>query len=97
VTQVVYLLLLWVWLKVDTINMFSRQSMQCFSDARKDVMYDYLQRQDVNWRSLHVKIARQVVNEHKLNRCETKAFVADDSVKTRRGKKWKAFPVTLIT
>jgi len=28
VTQVVYLLLLWVWLKVDTINMFSRQSMQ---------------------------------------------------------------------
>ena len=87
VTQVVYLLLLWVWLKVDSINMFSRQSMQCFTDSKKDVMYDYLQREDVNWRSLHVKIAQQVVKEHKLNNCETKALVADDSVKIRRGKK----------
>ena len=97
VTQVVYLLLLWVWLKVDTINMFSRQSMQCFTDSRKDVMYDFLQREDVNWRSLHVKIAQKVVKEHKLNDCETKAFVADDSVKIRRGKKWKGFPVTSTT
>ena len=38
VTQVVYLLLLWVWLKVDSIGMFSRKSMQSFTDARKDVM-----------------------------------------------------------
>ena len=67
--------------------MFSRQSMQCFTDSKKDVMYDYLQREDVNWRSLHVKIAQQVVKEHKLNSCETKAFVVDDSVKIRRGKK----------
>ena len=87
VAQVVYLLLLWVWLKVDTINMFSRQSMQCFTDSRKDVMYDFLQREDINWRSLHSKIAQKVVKEHKLNKCETKAFVADDSVKIRRGKK----------
>jgi len=87
VTQVVYLLLLWVWLKVDTINMFSRQSLQCFTDSRKDVMYDYLQREDVIWRSLHVKIAQQVVKEHKLNKCETKALVADDSFKSKSGKK----------
>ena len=61
--------------------------MQCFTVSKKDVMYDYLQREDVNWRSLHVKIAQQVVKDHKLNNCETKAFVADDSVKIRRGKK----------
>ncbi|MDD5323242.1 MAG: hypothetical protein PHD43_22050 [Methylococcales bacterium] len=60
-------------------------------------MYDYLQREDVNWRSLHVKIAQQVVKEYKLNNCETKALVADDSVKIRRGKKWQGFPVTLTT
>ena len=60
-------------------------------------MYDCLQREDVNWRSLHVKIAQQVVKEPKLNHCETKALVADDSVNMRRGKKWKGFPATLTT
>ena len=61
-------------------------------------MYDYPQREDVNWRSLHVKIPQQVVKEHKLNNCETKAYVADDSVKIRGGeKKWKGFPATLTT
>jgi len=70
--------------------------MQCFTDSKKDVMYNYLQREDVNWRSLHIKIAQQVVKEYKLNHFETKALVADDSVKSRRGKKWKGFPVILI-
>ena len=87
VTQVVYLLLLWVWLKVDSIGMFSRKSMQSFTDARKDVMYDYLKREDVNWRRLHYQIARQVVIEHKLIGHELRALVLDDSVKARRGKK----------
>jgi argininosuccinate lyase len=71
--------------------------MQCFTESKKDVMYDYLQREDVNWRSLHTQIAQQVVKEHKLNQCEIKAFIVDDSVKIRRGKLWKAFPVTLTT
>lgn len=87
VNEVVYLLLLWVWLKVDSVGMFSRQSLQCFSDARKDVLYDYLKREDVNWRRLHGQVARQVVMAHQLNAQETKAFVLDDSVKIRHGKK----------
>lgn len=87
VTQVVYLLLLWVWLKADSIGMFSRESLQSFSDAKKDVMYDYLKREDVNWRRLHCQVAQQVVMEQKVNKHEIKAFVLDDSVKIRRGKK----------
>jgi hypothetical protein len=83
VTQVVYLLLLWVWLKVDSIDMTSRKSMQNFSDARKDVMYDYLKWEDVSRRRLHYQIARQVVIEHKLVGHEIKAFVLDDSVKNK--------------
>jgi hypothetical protein len=58
VTQVVYLLLLWVWLKVDSTDMISRKTMKSFSDARKDFIYDYLKREDVNWRRLHYQIAR---------------------------------------
>ena len=87
VTHVVYLLLLWVWLKTESIGMFSREAMQSFTDAKKDVMYDYLKREDVNWRCLHCHIAQQVVMEHKLNSQAVKAFVLDDSVKIRRGKK----------
>lgn len=85
VTQVVYLLLLWVSLKTESIGMFSRDAMQSFTDAKKDVMYDYLKREDVNWRRLHCQIAQQVVMEHKLNTQTIKAFVLDDSVKIRRG------------
>jgi hypothetical protein len=32
--DVVYLLMLWVWLKVDSVGMFSRESLQCFSAAK---------------------------------------------------------------
>ncbi len=61
VTHVVYLLLLWVWLKTESISMFSREAMQSFTHAKKDVMSDYLKREDVNWRRLHCKVAQQVV------------------------------------
>ena len=36
VTHVVYLLLLWVWLKTESIGMFSREAMQSFTAAKKD-------------------------------------------------------------
>ena len=87
VNQVIYLLLVWVWLRTESIGMFSRKSMQSFTDVKKDVMYDYLKREDVNWRRLHSQVARRVVIEHELNKREVKAFVLDDSIKTRRGKK----------
>jgi hypothetical protein len=47
VMQVVYLLLLWVWLKTYTIDIFSRQSMRVLPIQKKDVMYDFLQREDI--------------------------------------------------
>jgi hypothetical protein len=87
VNQVIYLLIVWVWLKSESIGMFSRKSMQSFTDAKKDVMYDYLKREDVNWRRFHCQVARQVFMQHDLNKHEIKAFVLDDSVKIRRGKK----------
>lgn len=86
-SEVVYVLLLWVWLKVGSIRMFSRESLQDFADARKDVVYDFLKREDINWRSFHLQTARKVYQEHNLKDCKTKAFIADDTIKTRRGKK----------
>jgi len=42
--EVIYLLLVWVWLKATSIHMFARDSLQGFADARKDVIYDFLKR-----------------------------------------------------
>ena len=86
-TEVLYLLLLWVWLKSSSIRIFSRSSLQSFAGARKDVMYDFLKREDTNWRTLHNQVARKVYMDHHLQDCRIKAFVVDDSVKIRSGKK----------
>lgn len=85
--DVIYLLLVWVWLKASSIYMFSRDSLQGFADARKDAIYDFLKRENVNWRGLHLQIARKTYQDHQLHKCRIKAFVVDDSVKIRTGKK----------
>lgn len=85
--EVIYLLLVWVWLKASSIHLFSRDSLQGFADARKDVIYDFLKRENVNWRGLHLQIARKTYQDHQLDKSQIKAFVVDDSVKIRTGKK----------
>ena len=83
---VVYGLLLWVWLKVDSIGLFARQSLQTFCAAEKDALYGALNREDWNWRRRHQAVARQA--ERGLRGENTGwAFVLDDTLKTRFGKK----------
>lgn len=83
--EVVYLLMLWVWLKVDSVAMFSRNSLQCFSATKKDALYDLLNREDLDWRKLQFITAKKILRA--TDCCHESAFVVDDSVKIRRGKK----------
>ena len=53
ITEAVFLLLLWKWLNMSSIAMFSRKVLGTFSMARKDVMYDLLKREGINWRALN--------------------------------------------
>lgn len=87
IEQVIYLLILWVWLKADSIGMFARDLMQCFGQRNKDVLYDLLKREDLNWRTLHFQTTRKVYRQKKVHLAPIRAFVADDSVKERKGKK----------
>lgn len=48
VSSVVYLLMLWVWLKVDSVAMFSKDALLSFSAAKKDALYDLLNREDLD-------------------------------------------------
>lgn len=85
VSTVVYLLLAWNLLKLPSINLFSRECLEQFADAHKDALYDFIKCEDLNWRKPHTKIAKKVYKE--LNQSQIKAFVADDTVRSRRGKK----------
>lgn len=85
VSEVVYLLMLWVWLKVDSVAMFSKDALLSFSATKKDALYDLLNREDLDWRKLQLLTAKKVLKTNTKN--SQSAFVIDDSVKIRRGKK----------
>lgn len=80
--EVVYTLSLWLWLKKASIGMFARDSLQGMG---KDVLYDTLNREDLSWRKYHEKIAFKAVRS--VQGAVKKAFVVDDSVIQRFGKK----------
>ena len=85
VGDVTYLLMLWVWLKVDSVAMFSRDALLSFSAAKKDALYDLLNREDLDWRKLQLLTAKKVLKANPKN--QLSAFVIDDTVKTRCGKR----------
>jgi len=86
-SEVLYLLLIWRWLNVSSISMFAGKALGLFSQAKKDVMYDLLKREDINWRELNFGVAAKVYAQHKVQTTEACAFVLDDSIKTRKGKR----------
>lgn len=85
--DLVYLLLLWVWLGHESIGMFVRQSLRSFTDACRDALYDFVAREDLNWRAFHGAVAVKVYRAAGLKRSRRRAYVLDDSVKIRRGKR----------
>jgi hypothetical protein len=85
VGEVVFLLMLWVWLKVDSVAMFSKDALLSFSAAKKDALYDLINREDADWRKLQLLMAKKVLKAN--DKSKLSAFVIDDSVKMKRGKK----------
>lgn len=84
--ELVYCLMIWVWLKVDSIGMFARESLQTFSRAERDALYAVLNHEDRNWRRLHMEVARQAAGCAATSK-RHRAFVLDDSIQERYGKK----------
>ena len=50
-------------------------------------MYDLLKREDINWRELNLGVASKVHAEHQMQGTQACAFVIDDSIKIRKGKR----------
>ena len=84
--QVVYCLMMWVWLSVDSVGMFARNSLKTFASGSKDALYAALNNEKWNWRKLHLAVARSAISKAGLKE-RTAAFVLDDTVVKRFGKK----------
>lgn len=90
ITQVIYLLMIWVWVKADSIGMFANDMMRSFGCKNKDVLYDQMKREDLDWRTLHYQTVRKVIQKEKIHQAPIRAYVVDDSVKERKGKQLEA-------
>lgn len=86
VNAVLYCLTMWVWLKSNSVSLFAKDSLRTFCAAGKDVLYEAMNREDWNWRALHLRIARKAL-QHLAVPGSVKAFVLDDTIKIRSGKK----------
>ena len=86
VNAVLYCLTMWVWLKSNSVSLFARDSLRTFCAAGKDVLYEAMNCEDWNWRAWHLRIARKAL-QHLAVPGSVKAFVLDDTIKIRSGKK----------
>ncbi len=95
VSDITYLLMLWVWLKVDSVAMFSREALLSFSAAKKDALYDLLNSEDLDWRK------RQLLTVKKALKASPKTnsalLLLMIPLKQDVVKRCLVFQVTLIT
>lgn len=87
IVQIVFAVLIWPFLPVRSISSFCGKFLSAYLNGGMHVVYRFLRREDVNWRSLSTSVARTVYTAHSLGDDEESAFVADDSLKHRRGRK----------
>jgi hypothetical protein len=72
-----------LWLLQDSIGMFARECLQ--GAMGRDVLYDTMNREDLNWRRYQHQVAAKAVRA--LPESGRRALVVDDTVEQRFGKK----------
>ena len=84
--QVVFGLVMWVWLKVSSIGLFACESLHTVAGADKDALYTVMNREDLDWRRFHLEVALKAIRALPAA-TGSKALVLDDSIKIRHGQK----------
>ncbi len=87
VPQLIFAILVWPFLEVTSIASFCGKMLGNFYTGGKDVLYRFMRREDINWRAICFCISKVVFDRHSLNEGNDTAFVVDDTLKHRRGKK----------
>lgn len=84
--KVLCALLVWPLLKVKSIHCFCCELCQILA-GKVSVLYDFLGREDINWRGLSGELARRVYRANDLGPAWQRAFVVDDTSQARAGRK----------
>jgi DDE superfamily endonuclease len=85
-TNLLCALLVWPLLKVKSLHCFCAELCQILAGG-VNVLYDFLGREDINWRGLSSDLARQVYQDNEIGCRSYRAFVVDDTSKARAGRK----------
>lgn len=84
--QVLFSVLVWPLLSVNSLHFFCGNRLPAYLSGGKDVLYDFLKRQDINWRGYRFHTAKQFYKKHELDKESIRAATFDDTIKHRRGK-----------
>jgi hypothetical protein len=85
-TNLLCALLVWPLLKVKSLHCFCAELCQILAGG-VSVLYDFLGREDINWRGLSSDLARQVYQDNEMGGRSQRAFVVDDTSQARAGRK----------
>lgn len=88
--QVIFSVLIWPLLSSGSLRFFCGNRLPAYIKGGKDVIYDFLKRQDINWRGWRFHSAKQFYKKHELDKESIRAATFDDTNKRRRGKKVSA-------
>ena len=78
-------LLVWPLLKAKSLHCFCAELGQILT-GQVSVLYDFLGREDINWRGLTAELARRVYRANDLGTRSQCAFVVDDTSQARAGR-----------
>ena len=79
-------LLVWPLLQAKSLHCFCCELCQ-FLAGQVSVLYDFLGREDINWRGVVAELARRVYRANDLGTRSQCAFVVDDTSQARAGRK----------
>lgn len=85
-TNLLCALLVWPLLKVKSLHCFCAELCQILA-GEVSVLYDFLGREDINWRGLSSDLARRVYQDNEMGVRSQRAFVVDDTSQARAGRK----------
>jgi hypothetical protein len=85
-SNVLCALLIWPLLKVKSLHCFCAELCQILA-GHVSVLYDFLGREDINWRGLTSELAARVDHGNELGSPSQCAFVVDDTSQARAGRK----------
>ncbi len=87
VQPILFALRLWPMPRAKSIHAFCGKCIKNYLKGSIDTLYAFMRRCDLNWQAMSSRVALFVFNKHFAGQCEKAAFVVDDTLRRRRGKK----------